>query len=485
MTPVEPEVPQHPNQLLIGGQWRPAEEGRTFEVTNPATGQVLATVADASASDGAAAIAAAKSAQAELKATSPSWRAQVLRTVASRLREREDELARLITLEMGKPLGEARSEVAYAANFFSWFADEALRITGDFRLTPEGNARIVVQRQGVGPCLLVTPWNFPLAMGARKIAPAIAAGCTSVLKPAPQTPLASLVLAEILQEAGCMPGVVNVVTTTRAAEVVEEVIGSGDARKISFTGSTGVGKLLLAQASAQVMRTSMELGGNAPFVVFEDADLDAAVEGAMIAKMRNMGQACTAANRFLIAEPVAEEFIRRFTARMAALKTGPGWLPNVDVGPLIDGLAVAKFQRLIEDAVDRGATIETGGHKLDGQFVEPTVLSGVSEDSAVLSEEIFAPLAPIVTFVSEEQAVERANNTRHGLISYVYTKDIDRSLRLVENLESGMVGVNVGIVSNAAAPFGGVKESGLGREGGFEGIDEYLNTSYAAFGRSA
>ena len=475
-----PSLPALPPTLLVGGHWRPAADGATFPVDNPATGETLIEVADAGAQDAQDAIRAAADAQPALAALSPARRAALLRRVETALRDRVDELALLITLEMGKPITESRGEVAYAADFFGWFADEALRIGGDYRLSPTGLTRILVQHKAVGPCLLVTPWNFPLAMGARKIAPAIAAGCPSVLKPAEQTPLTSLLLAQIIEESGAPAGAVNVVTTSRPAEVVSTVIESGLARKLSFTGSTEVGKLLLAQCSAHVMRTSMELGGNAPFIVCADADLDAAVEGALLAKMRNIGQACTAANRFLVAESLAPEFTGRLAERMGAMTVAAGWQDGAEVGPLIDDAAVAKFERLVADALDRGAAIEVGGGPAKGRFVEPTVLSGIAPGTALLEEEIFGPLAPITTFREEEAAVAAANGTPYGLVSYVYTRDLDRALRMVGNLASGMVGVNAGVVSNAAAPFGGVKQSGLGREGGLEGLAEYLDTTYAA-----
>lgn len=476
-----PTLPKVPTTLLVGGSWRSASDGRTFGVDNPATGEILAEVADGDARDGRAAIEAAAAAQPALDALAPRERARLLRRVESALHERAEELALLITLEMGKPLAESLAEVSYAADFFGWFADEAVRVSGDYRLSPTGTTRILVQRTAVGPCLLVTPWNFPLAMGARKIAPALAAGCPSVLKPAEQTPLSSLLLAEIIEGAGAPAGAVNVVTTSRPADVAGEIIGSGLARKLSFTGSTEVGRLLLAQCAPQVMRTSMELGGNAPFLVFEDADLDAAVDGAILAKIRNTGQACTAANRFVVAESVAATFTAGLAARMATLTVAPGWAPGAEVGPLIDDAAVEKFQRLLGDAVDRGARVETGGSGTDGRFVAPSVLSRVAPGSRLLTEEIFGPLAPITTFRDEAQAVALANGTEYGLVSYVYTRDVDRALRLTGRLASGMVGVNAGVVSNAAAPFGGIKQSGLGREGGFEGIEEYLDTRYAAF----
>ncbi|MCX4817983.1 NAD-dependent succinate-semialdehyde dehydrogenase [Streptomyces sp. NBC_01239] len=475
-----PALPEVPTDLLIGGKWRPATSGRTFTVDNPATGDVLVEIADADAADAAEAIEAAAAAGAALAAMPTGDRAELLRAVEGELRARADEFALLITLEMGKNLDEALAEVSYAADFFGWFAAEATRIGGDYRASPTGATRVLVQRRGVGPCLLVTPWNFPLAMATRKIGPALAAGCPSVLKPAEQTPLTSLLLARVMTEAGVPAGALNVITTTRPADAVTAVIDSGLARKLSFTGSTAVGKVLLRQCAAQVMRTSMELGGNAPFVVFADADIDAAVDGAMAAKLRNMGQACTAANRFLVAEPVAERFTAELARRMGELVVGPGWEPATDIGPLIDDEAAAKFRWLTEDAVRRGAKVETGSARAQGRFVRPTVLSGVRPGSALLAEEIFGPLAPVMTFSDEDEAVALANDTPYGLVSYVYTRDLDRGLRMFDRLDSGMTGLNVGVVSNAAAPFGGIKHSGLGREGGVEGIDEYLDTKYAA-----
>jgi succinate-semialdehyde dehydrogenase/glutarate-semialdehyde dehydrogenase len=477
-----PPLPAVPTALLIGGSWRAASSRATIAVDNPATGEVLADIADASIEDALEAVDAAVAAQPSLDAMPPGERARLLRRVESEIRERADELALLITLEMGKSLPEARAEVSYSADFFGWFADEAVRIRGDYRTAPSGATRIVVTHRAVGPCLLITPWNFPLAMGARKIAPAIAAGCPSILKPASQTPLSSLLLAEIIESAGAPAGAVNVITSSRSGAVTTAMIETGKLRKLSFTGSTAVGKLLLEQCARQVMRTSMELGGNAPFVVFADADLDAAVEGAITAKMRNIGQACTAANRFIVAAEVADEFTRRLGERVAALEVGPGWA-GADLGPLVDDAAVEKYQSLLADALARGATVVTGGSERDGRFVRPTVLSGVAEDSDVLREEIFGPLAPVITFGSDDEAVDLANATEYGLVAYVYTKDLDRALTMVERIQSGMVGVNVGVVSNAAAPFGGVKESGLGREGGAEGLAEYLDTTYAAIAR--
>ncbi|GAB2587681.1 NAD-dependent succinate-semialdehyde dehydrogenase [Streptomyces capparidis] len=387
-----------------------------------------------------------------------------------------------MTLEMGKPLAEARAEVAYAAEFFRWFSEEAVRIDGGMMIAPDGRNRLLVTRQPVGPCLLITPWNFPLAMGTRKIGPAVAAGCTMVLKPAPQTPLSSLVLAEILTEAGLPPGVLNIVTTTDAAGVVEPLLRGGRIRKLSFTGSTQVGRILLAQCADTVIRTSMELGGNAPLVVFDDADLDVAVEGTMVAKMRNMGESCCAANRIFVHTSVADAFASRLAARMAALKVGPGTEPGTDVGPLIDVAGRSKAHDLVQDAVKRGATVLTGGELPEGPgcFYPPTVLTGITPDSAIIDTEIFGPVAAIRTFTTEDEAVAAANDTEFGLAAYLFTRSLDRALRVAERLESGMIGVNTGLVSNPAAPFGGVKQSGLGREGGRVGIDEFLEYKYIA-----
>lgn len=479
-TPELPELPSFPTGLLINGTWRAATGGGTIPVDNPATGEILAHVADATIEDGLAAMRAAADAEPAMAAQTPSERATLLRRVESVIRERAEEFALLITAEMGKPLAEARAEVSYSADFFGWYADEAVRISGDYRLSPHGAIRILVSHRGVGPCILITPWNFPLAMGARKVAPAIAAGCPSVLKPASQTPLSSLLLAEIIEQAGAPAGAVNVITTSKSGAVTSALIETGLARKLSFTGSTGVGKVLLEQCARQVMRTSMELGGNAPFVVFEDADIEAAVEGAVIAKMRNVGQACTAANRFIVHESVADQFAASFAARVAAMPLGPGWVDGVEVGPLVDDAAVTKFHELLDDALSRGATVLAGAGPARGRFVEPTVLADVAPASAVLNEEIFGPMAPIITFGTDDEAVRLANDTEYGLVGYVYTRDLDRTLAMVERIRTGMIGINVGVVSNAAAPFGGVKASGLGREGGFEGLSEYLDTTYAA-----
>jgi len=419
-------------------------------------------------------------AQGGFAGSSPRERADILTRAFELLHERIDDLALLMTLEMGKPVAEAKGEIAYAAEFLRHFAAEALRIDGGYQTAPAGGARFLVTRQPVGPCLLITPWNFPMAMGTRKIGPAIAAGCTSVVKPAHQTPLSMLALGAILLEAGLPHGVVNIVTCVQAGAVMEPLIRSGLARKLSFTGSTKVGKVLLAQCAEKVLRTSMELGGNAPFIVFEDADLDEAVAGAMAAKMRNMGEACTAANRIYVHESIIEEFGTRLAAKMASLTVGRGTQDGVDVGPLIDEAAQRKVADLVADAVGRGATVLTGGGEHDGAgyFYAPTVLTGVPADARMAGEEIFGPVAPLTPFATEEEVVAAANDTPYGLVAYVYTNDLRRALRVGEAIETGMVGLNQGVVSNPAAPFGGVKESGLGREGGSVGIDEFLEVKY-------
>ncbi|MEW2501472.1 NAD-dependent succinate-semialdehyde dehydrogenase [Amycolatopsis sp. NPDC047767] len=471
-------------ELFIGGKWVPAKSGKTFEVQDPSTGTALCEVADAGAEDGMAALDAAVAAQAGWAAVAPRERGEILRRAYDKLIERRDELALLMTLEMGKPLAEAAGEITYAAEFFRWFAEEAVRIDGGYATAPNGAGRFLITKQPVGPTLLITPWNFPMAMGTRKIGPAVAAGCTMVIKPAAQTPLSMLALASILAEAGLPEGVLNVVTTTDAGGVMEPLIRDGRARKLSFTGSTAVGRKLLEQCAEKVLRTSMELGGNAPFLVFDDADLDAAVEGAMQAKMRNIGEACTAANRFYVQRGVAEEFSRRLTERMQALAMGRGTEEGVVVGPLIDEAAVNKVTALVKDATDRGARVLTGGATVDGpgHFYQATVLTDVPVDARMASEEIFGPVAPITSFDTEDEAVAKANDTEYGLVSYVFTNDVKRALRVSERLEAGMIGLNQGIVSNPAAPFGGIKQSGLGREGGTVGIEEFLETKYIAVG---
>jgi succinate-semialdehyde dehydrogenase / glutarate-semialdehyde dehydrogenase len=467
-------------RLFIGGEWVDAADGGTFEVIDPATGGALCAVADATPADGKAALESAVAAQSAFAATSPRNRADMLNGAFELMHERIDDLALLMTLEMGKPLAEARGEIAYAAEFFRHFAGEAERIDGGYQTAPAGGARFLVARQPVGPCLLITPWNFPMAMGSRKIGPAIAAGCTSVVKPAHQTPLSMLALMNILTEAGVPAGVVNCVTAMDAGGVMEPLIRSGLARKLSFTGSTRVGRLLLEQCAQKILRTSLELGGNAPFIVFEDADIDEAVAGAIAAKMRNMGEACTAANRLYVHSSVIDEFGRRLAERMAGLSVGRGTDDGVQVGPLIDDAALQKVQALVADAVDRGATVLTGGSAVpgDGYFYAPTVLTGVSRDAQMADQEIFGPVAPLTPFDSEAEVLAAANDTEYGLVSYVFTNDLRRALRVAEALETGMVGLNQGVVSNPAAPFGGIKQSGLGREGGSVGIDEFLETKY-------
>ncbi|WP_100444482.1 NAD-dependent succinate-semialdehyde dehydrogenase [Glycomyces xiaoerkulensis] len=471
-----------PKDLLIGGEWAAADGGKTFAVRDPATGDELCRVADAAPDDGFAALDAAAAAQDSWANHPPRERGEILRRAYQELTDRADELALLMTLEMGKPLAESRGEIAYAAEFFRWFAEEAVRIDGGYATAPNGSGRFLVAKQPVGPSLLITPWNFPMAMGTRKIGPAIAAGCTSVIKPASQTPLCMLALARILADAGLPDGVLNVLTTTDSGGVMEPLIRDGRARKLSFTGSTAVGRRLLEQCAEKVLRTSMELGGNAPFLVFEDADLDAALDGAMQAKMRNIGEACTAANRFYVQRGVAEEFGRRMAERMAAQPIGRGTEDGVVVGPLIDEAAVTKVTGLVGDATERGARVLTGGAAVEGpgHFYRPTVLADVPTDARMADEEIFGPVAPISVFDTEDEAVRIANDTEYGLVSYLYTGDLKRALRVCENLEAGMIGLNQGIVSNPAAPFGGVKQSGLGREGGTVGIEEFLETKYIA-----
>jgi succinate-semialdehyde dehydrogenase/glutarate-semialdehyde dehydrogenase len=473
-----------PRSLFIGGEWREASGGGTLSVEDPATEEGLVEVADAQAEDALAALAAAAEVQQEWAASAPRERGEILRRAYEAIVQRTGELALLMTLEMGKALAESRAEIAYAAEFFRWFSEEAARIHGRYMVNTTGRGRILTMRQPVGPCVFVTPWNFPTAMGTRKIAPAIAAGCTMVVKPAQQTPLSMLALAQILEQAGLPGGVLNVITATRSGEVIEPLLRDPRTRKLSFTGSTEVGRKLIEQSAEQVLRVSMELGGNAPFLVFEDADLDAAVDGAIIAKMRNVGEACTAANRFHVHESVAGEFASRMAARMRALKVGRGTEPDTDVGPLIDGHQLAKVGQLVEDAVGHGARVLLGGGSINGRgyFFAPTVLDAVPENARLLREEIFGPVAPIATFSSDTEALQAANRTEYGLVAYLYTRDLSRAFRVCEGLETGMVGLNQGVVSNPAAPFGGVKQSGFGREGGFEGIGEYLETKYVAMG---
>ena len=483
MTAVEREgavVAAVPKGLFIGGEWRDAAGGRELKVEDPSTGEVLCAVADASPEDGQLALDAAAAKQQEWGRTPPRARSEILYRAFELLKERQEDLALLMTLEMGKPLAEARGEILYAAEFFRWFAEEAVRIQGSYLPSPDGKSRFLVMKQPVGTTLLITPWNFPMAMGTRKIGPAIAAGCTMVAKPAPQTPLSMLALAAILDEAGLPKGVLNVIPTSDAGPVMEPLIKDRRTRKLSFTGSTPVGKALLAQSSDQVLKVSLELGGNAPFIVFDDADLDRAVEGAMLAKMRNVGEACTAANRFFVHQDVADDFAARLAERMGALKIGRGTEEGVEIGPLVDAAAVKKVSTLVDDARQRGARTILDGGPQDGKghFYQPTVLADVPQDARMGTEEIFGPVAPITTFQDEDDVVARANSTDFGLISYVFSQDIDRALRVAERMESGLVGLNSGLISNPAAPFGGVKQSGLGREGGLIGIDEFVETKY-------
>ena len=469
-------------QLYIGGEWRDGAEGSTLPVEDPSTGETLCDVADATVDDARAALAAAHEKQAEWQETPPRERGEILRRAWEVITERKDDLALLMTLEMGKTIKESKAEIAYAGEFFRWFAEQAVRIDGRYAVAPNGAGRLLTLKQPVGPCILITPWNFPMAMGTRKIGPAVAAGCTMVMKPASQTPLSMLALAQILEEVGLPGGVLNVITSSSSGSVMEPLIRDPRTRKLSFTGSTEVGRKLIEQAAEQILRVSMELGGNAPFLVFDDADVDAAVDGAVIAKMRNIGEACTAANRFHVASGVAGEFAEKLAEKIRAMKVGRGTEEGVDVGPLIDDKQRDKVSGLVDDATGKGAKIVVGGSARDGAgyFFDPTVLSDVPPDAELLREEIFGPVAPVASFQSEADAIAAANNTEYGLVAYVYTRDLKRALRVCEALETGMIGLNQGMVSNPAAPFGGVKQSGFGREGGHEGLDEYLETKYVA-----
>ncbi|UVI35416.1 NAD-dependent succinate-semialdehyde dehydrogenase [Brevibacterium spongiae] len=471
--------------LFIGGQWRKAEGGKTLEVRNPATGEVITTVADGSAADANEAITVAGDTQAEWAATSPRERSEILRRTFELLNDRADDIAAVMTAEMGKPFAESKGEVTYGAEFFRWFSEEAVRIGGDYSQSPDGKNRMLISREPVGPCILITPWNFPLAMGARKIGPAIAAGCTMVFKPAKLTPLTSLMLVDVLVEAGLPAGVLNLVTSESARRVVTPWMESGIARKVTFTGSTEVGVGLLKQAADTVMKTSMELGGNAPFVVFADADIDKAVDGAVLAKMRNGGEACTAANRMFVHSSLAEEFSTRLAERIGAMKVGNGLDDGTEMGPLVDQDALDKVAGLVDEAVAKGAKVLTGGHRIDGDgfFFTPTVMTDIPDDAEIRTTEIFGPVAPIVTFDTDEEGIALANETEFGLVGYLFSENIERALRLADRMEVGMVGLNTGLVSNPAAPFGGVKMSGLGREGGRVGIDEYLEVKYVALPR--
>jgi succinate-semialdehyde dehydrogenase / glutarate-semialdehyde dehydrogenase len=471
-----------PKQLYIGGKWVDGSDGETLAVEDPATGETIAEVADGTPDDALAALSAAHSKQAEWRDHPPRERGEILRRAFEAMSERADELALLMTLEMGKPIAESKAEVNYAAEFFRWFSEEAVRIAGRYQVATTGKGRLLVMKEPVGPSYLITPWNFPAAMATRKIGPALAAGCTMILKPASKTPLSALAVTQILEQAGLPGGVLNVITSSSSGSVSEPVINDFRLRKLSFTGSTEVGRKLVEQSASQLLRVSMELGGNAPFLIFDDADLDAAVEGAMIAKMRNIGEACTAANRFHVAESVQEQFTERLAERMGSLKVGRGTDDGVEVGPLIDSDQRGKVEELVEDALERGAQPIVGGKRVDGAgyFYEPTVLSDVPDDARLLKEEIFGPVAPVKSFADEQEALSWANDTEYGLVAYLYTRDLGRAFRVMEGLEYGMVGLNQGMVSNPAAPFGGVKHSGFGREGGQEGIEEYLETKYCA-----
>jgi succinate-semialdehyde dehydrogenase/glutarate-semialdehyde dehydrogenase len=470
-----------PHQLYIGGEWRDGAAG-TIPVEDPATGETLCEVADASSTDADAALQAAHDTFQDFRNMAPRDRGDILRRAYDLIMERQDDLALLMTLEMGKPVAESKAEIIYAANFFRWYAEEAVRINGRFTINENGKGRVLTMKQPIGPCIFITPWNFPLAMGTRKVGPAIAAGCTMVVKPAKQTPLSMLAMTQILEEAGLPGGVCNVITAKSSGSIMEPLIKDPRARKLSFTGSTEVGRKLIEQSAEQILKVSMELGGNAPFLIFEDADLDLAVEGAMLAKMRNTGEACTSANRFHVHEAVAGEFAERLAERMGSLKVGRGTEDGVQVGPLIDDDQRGKVEELVEDARSKGASVVVGGERSDGAgyFYKPTVLGDIPDGARVLSEEIFGPVAPVKGFESEEEAIAAANDTEYGLVAYVFTRDINRAFRVIESLETGMIGFNQGMVSNAGAPFGGVKQAGFGREGGPEGIEEYLETKYVA-----
>jgi succinate-semialdehyde dehydrogenase / glutarate-semialdehyde dehydrogenase len=474
---------QVPDRLLIGGQWVPGRGAGAIDVLDPATGATLKTIANADAADAVAALDAAVAAADDWAATAPRARGEILRRAFELLQERREELALLITLEMGKPLAESRGEVAYGSEFLRWFSEEAVRVSGRYGRNPEGTGHVLVSHQPVGPCYLITPWNFPLAMATRKIAPALAAGCTVVVKPSELTPLTTLYVARLLEEAGLPAGVLNVITTTDAAGASAAILEDPRLRKLSFTGSTAVGRKLIAQAAQNVLRVSMELGGNAPFLVLDDADLDAAVEGALLAKFRNIGQACTAANRFLVHESVAESFTSRLTAAMSAVRVGNGFDKAAQLGPLINAAARHKVERLVADAIERGARVRTGAERIPGPgfFYAPTVLDRVQPGSQILSEEVFGPVAPIMTFSSEAEALELANKTEYGLVAFVFSRDLRRAMKVGEGIETGMVGLNRGVVSDPAAPFGGAKQSGIGREGGHHGLLEFLEPKYFAF----
>ncbi|KAA9164999.1 NAD-dependent succinate-semialdehyde dehydrogenase [Amycolatopsis acidicola] len=475
-------VERVPKQIFLAGQWRDAADGSVFAVQDPGTEEQLCEVADAQDADVREAIEKAVAAQREWAATPPRERGEILRRAWQLMTDRSDEIAELMTLEMGKSIAESKAEVTYAAEFFRWFSEEAVRIDGRYARNPAGGGRMLVSKQAVGPCLLITPWNFPLAMGTRKLGPAIAAGCTMIVKPAQLTPLSMLNLAALLREAGLPDGVLSVLPVTSASRVSGPALADPRIRKMSFTGSTEVGRKLVGQCAENLQRMSMELGGNAPFLVFDDASMDAAVSGAITAKMRNNGESCVAANRFHVHSSIADEFVRRLTEEMSAMKVGHGTEDGIKVGPLINADQRDKVIELVDDAVQRGARATTGGKPLDGKgfFFSPTVLTDMPADARILREEVFGPVAPVTTFDTEDEAVALADDTEFGLVAYLFTRDLDRAIRVGERLSTGMVGLNTGLVSNAAAPFGGVKASGFGREGGAEGIDEYLEVKYLA-----
>jgi succinate-semialdehyde dehydrogenase/glutarate-semialdehyde dehydrogenase len=471
-----------PTGLFIDGKWREAEGGKRLDVEDPSTGETIASVADASVADGRAALDAAVAAQPAWAATPPRDRGEILRAAFEKVTERAEDLALLMTLEMGKPLAESRAEVAYGAEFFRWFSEEAVRVAGRWSTAPNGATRLMTMKQPVGPCLMITPWNFPLAMGTRKIGPAIAAGCTMVVKPASQTPLSMYALAQILVECGVPDGVLNVVTTSSTADVMEPLIRDPRLRKLTFTGSTPVGRALVEQSAQGLLRVSMELGGNAPFLVFDDADLDQAIEGAMIAKMRNGGEACTAANRFYVQRGIHDAFVAKLVERMGAMTLGAGIEGSTQCGAMINADAIAKIDRLVNDALAKGAEVKLGCKRPEGRgfFYPPSVIANVQPGSDLLSDEIFGPVAAVIPFDDPEEAIRLANATEFGLAAYVYSEDLKKALRIAERIECGMVAVNRGLVSDAAAPFGGVKQSGLGREGSHHGLLEYCEAKYIA-----
>ena len=471
-----------PRQLLVAGNWQDASNADTVEVINPSDASVITDIADADVEDGLAAVDAAAAALPEWAASPPRRRAEILRRCFDLMTERSEQLAHLISLENGKALSDARGEVAYAAEFFRWYAEEAVRIIGDVSVSPSGANRILVQHMPIGVCVLITPWNFPAAMATRKLAPALAAGCTAVLKPATLTPLTTLAIAQLMIDAGVPAGAVNIITTSKTSDVMTPILADPRVRKLSFTGSTGVGRHLLRQAADNVLKCSMELGGNAPFLVFDDADLELALDGAMVAKMRNGGQACTAANRIYVQRGIHDEFAGRLAERMGAMRVGPGTDPGTEVGPLVDEPSVRKVDSLVRDAVSQGARLLAGGKAIDGAgyYYPPTVVTNVPLQARMVSEEIFGPVASVIPFDTEDEVIAAANDSEYGLAAYVFTEDLRRGLRVSERIESGMVALNRGLVSDPAAPFGGVKQSGLGREGAHQGLLDFTETKYIA-----